>query len=395
MAKAFDLKKQLKLLDKSLLRRLFNEFGVLGEVQWDSLKPHDIAPVIDRWNVLDDEIRRKLEVILQDVNELADERSQRVLVEDIEWRCPEKLAAFAAWSGLHDKALWAYLDARATFDEAAIFARAEALRGGQFSNRWNGLPKQPLDVTEDLKKALEESVRNYYHEKELRGDHCRVHHYRRANGADYFYAYLPEWADKRLGFDATGDLTPRELDYAFHNVFIFEPADGALEIIAKGGKQVQLPLRRAFCKSVLDVTVEDTDPIRRCYELDHLLDHSFLFTTEPEEKIAHVRLRRVKVVPKFDDPVLEGCELRFKESVSLVDFRTAVSKFCLAFNLMPSQLHVVQAGIQIEFLNDGQRRAKTMTFNVSTPNTCDLKSKPDEVRVVGERCIRRWRILRA
>jgi hypothetical protein len=395
MAKAFDLKKQLRLLDKSLLRRLFSELGVLGEVPWDSLKPHDIAPIIDGWNVLDDEIRRQLEVILQDVNELADERSQRVLVEDIEWRCPENLAAFAAWSGLQDKALWAYLDARDAFDQAAIFARAEALRGGQFSNRWNGLEKKPLEVTNDLITKLEESVCGYYREKELRANHCRVNHYRRANGADYFYAYLPEWADKRLGFDKQGDLTPRELEYAFHDVFIFEPADGALEIIAKGGKQVKLPLRRAFCKSVLDVTVEDTDPIRASYELDHLLGPSFAFTTEPDDKISQVRLRRVKVVPNFDDPVLEGCELRLKEKSSLADFRVAVSKFCSAFGLTLSQLHVVQVGIQIEFLSDGHRKGKTMTFNVGYPDTCDLKSKPDEVRVVGERCIRRWGILRA
>lgn len=36
-----------------------------------------------------------------------------------------------------------------------------------------------------------------------------------------------------------------------------------------------------------------------------------------------------------------------------------------------------------------------MTFNVTRPNTCDLKSKPDDMREVGEQCIRRWRILRA
>lgn len=395
MAKPFDLKKQLKLHDKGLLRRLFaDKHRVLTDVPWDGLKPHEVDPIIERWPGVPEDTRRQLEVILQDVNELADERSQKVLVEDIEWRCPDKRTAFAGWKCLHDKALWAYLEAGETFDEAAIFARAEALRGGQFSNRWNSLPKRPLEVTDDLRVALEQSVRDYYHEKELRGDRCRVHHYRRANGADYFYAYLPEWADKRLGFDAEGNLTPRELNYAFHNVFIYEPDDGALEIIAKGGKPVQLPLRRAFCHSVLGVAVEDTDPIRRCYHLDHLLDPSFLFAMEPDDGVTAVRLRRLRVVPSFAAPTLEGCELKLRETASLADVRAAVAKFCSAFDLIPSQLQLVQAGIQIEFQNDGRRRAKTMTFNVSTPNTCDLKSKPDDVRAVGERCIRRWRILR-
>jgi len=100
------------------------------------------------------------------------------------------------------------------------------------------------------------------------------------------------------------------------------------------------------------------------------------------------------VVPGFADPTLEGCELKLRETASLPDVRAAVAKFCSAFDLIPSQLQLVQAGIQIEFQSDGRRRAKTMTFNVSTPNTCDLKSKPDDVRAVGEQCIRRWRILR-
>ncbi|MCZ2340879.1 MAG: hypothetical protein LC104_03680 [Bacteroidales bacterium] len=109
MSKAFDLKKQLKLLDKSPLRRLFAEFGVLADVPWETLKSHDVGPVIQGWGAIDDDTRRKLEVVLQDVNELADERSPRVFVEDLEWRYPTKRDEFAKWSGLHDKALWAYL----------------------------------------------------------------------------------------------------------------------------------------------------------------------------------------------------------------------------------------------------------------------------------------------
>jgi CxxC motif-containing protein len=30
---------------------------------------------------------------------------------------------------------------------------------------------------------------------------------------------------------------------------------------------------------------------------------------------------------------------------------------------------------------------------VSCPNTCDLKSKPEEMQVIGDRCIRTWGIL--
>jgi hypothetical protein len=395
MTKHFDLKKQLKLHDKTLLRRLFvEEHGVLSDLAWDDLRPHDIEPNVEAWNGIPHDVRRKVELILQDVNELADGRTHRVLVEDLEWSHPELKERFTAWPSSADRALWAYLDARLLFDEAAKFARAEAYRGGQFSNRWNSLPKDPLGVTPSLTEALEHGVRDYYREKELRADHCRVHHYRRGNGADYFYAYIPEWADKRLGFDANGELTPRELNYAFHNVFIFEPKDGSLEIIAKGGKKVQMPLRRTFCQSILNLVVKDTDPIKPCYHLDQLMEPSFHFTTEPEDKIAHVWLRRIRFETRVKGSKLHSGILEFGDQVSLREARGLADKFLDAYDYKRTDWSVDQVGIQIEFVGDGSRKRPTMTFHIGLPNTCDLKSKPDEVREVGERCIRRWGILR-
>ena len=73
--------------------------------------------------------------------------------------------------------------AREAFDEAALFARAEALHNGQFAARWNSLPPGEITVTEPIVASLEQSIHDYYWRKELRGRLCRVHHYRRAGGA--------------------------------------------------------------------------------------------------------------------------------------------------------------------------------------------------------------------
>ncbi len=337
------------------------------------------------------ELRKQL--ILQDVNELADERSHKVLTEDLEWRCPDKLETFGEWKSFIDKALWAYLEARQAFDEAAIVARAEALRSGHFANRWNDLPKKKIKLTDKMKEALQEEVRSYYWHKELRGEVCRVHHYPRANGAEFFFAYLPDWPDNRLVFDADGNLTPREESYTFTNVFIYLPSEGAIEIIAKGGKKVHLSLRKAFCKAVLGIEVDDDEPVRATYQLDHLLDPKFAFRTQPEDRIAAVRLQRIRLVPKSGVSAIEYLEPKFLENASHADVMTAINRLLGAYNLNRSQVTVGQVGIQLQFLSDGQRKPKTMTFNVSCPNTCDLKSKPDDVRVVGERCIQSWEIL--
>jgi len=85
---------------------------------WDSIKPHDVGPIVERWEAMPETTRRQLQVILQDVNELGDERSHKVLTEEMEWRFHDKLEAFGAWKSLLDKALWAYLEARTAFAEA-------------------------------------------------------------------------------------------------------------------------------------------------------------------------------------------------------------------------------------------------------------------------------------
>jgi len=392
MGKNFDLRKQLKLHDNGLLRRLFTEQGAMTGVPWDTLRPHEVEPIVTEWEAMDD-ARRHFQVVLQDVNELSDQRGQKVLLEEMQWRCPDRLPEFRALTSPADKALWAYLEARDAFDQAAIFARAEALRTGQFANRWNSLPKQPIKVSPSMITALQDEVHSYYWHKELRGEVCRVHHYSRLGGSEFFFAYLPDWPDKQLIFDADQNLTPREESYAFSNVFVYDPAEGAVELIARGGKKVQLPLRKAFCRAVLGLDVDDDEPIRATYQLDHLLDPGFGFPVDPVDRIAAVRIRRIRLVPKVFVPAIEYLEPKLTETASRVEALSAIDRLIGAYNLHRSQVAVTQVSIQLQFLSDGQRKGKSMTFNVSCPNTCDLKSKPDDMRVIGERCIRRWGIL--
>jgi hypothetical protein len=255
------------------------------------------------------------------------------------------------------------------------------------------LPKKPLVWSLEKQSRLEERVRDYYWEKELRGGVCKVNHYTRAGGAEYFFAYLPNWPEKQLIFDSDQNLTPREETYAFHNVFVFQPSEGCIELMARGGKQVQLRLRQAFCQAALDVEVADDEPIRASYKLDQLLDPGFAFETQPEDMLAAVRLRRIRIVPRVAVLPIEYLELKFSESATRSETLAVINSHLAAHRLNPSQVSVPQASIQLQFMGDGERKGKKLTINVSYPNTSDLKSKPDDVRIIGERCIRRWGIL--
>lgn len=389
----FDLKKQLTIHDRGLLQQLLGSEPSMNAVEWDTLPKSDIAPLISAWEAMDDAKKRHYQVILQDVQHLAEPKGLKVLIEELQWRHPDKLATIAGQSSPADKALWAYQNATDAFDSAAIFARAEALRNGQQANIWNSLPKQPIAVTSDKLTSLEQQIRSYYWSREMRGELCKVHQYDRHDGSQYFFAYLPDWPDKRLCFDEQEQLTPREDAYAFSNAFVFEPSLGTIELIAKGGKKVQNELRRAFCQSMLGIEVDDEDPIKPVYRLDQLLDSNFAFTTEARERIADVRLRRMRIVPRVNVPHIEQVEFKFREATDLASIRSILAVQLAAMQLSFDQISVMQAAVQFQFMGDGSRKGKTMMVNVSCPNTCDLKSKPEEQELIGRACFVRWGII--
>jgi hypothetical protein len=389
----FDLKRQLKIHDRALLKELFSNEPPMSGVDWQATPTSDIEPIAFAWEKLEDSKRRHFQVILQDVQHLADLKGQKVLIEELEWRHSDKLEAFSKLKSPADKALWAYLHAHEAFDAAAIFARAEALRGGQQANIWNSLPKQSIAVTEEKLNSFKDQIRDFYWNKELRGKVCQVHHYDRKDGSQYFFAYLPDWPDKRLCFDEDENLTPREEAYAFSNAFVFDPRLGTIELIAKGGRKVQNELRRAFCQSMLGIEVDDEDPVKPVYHLDLLLDENFTFTTQPSEHIESVRLRRIRIVPLVYTGDVEQMEFRFGEDSDLPSIRSTLADQLAPLGVDFDQVSVTQAGIQFAFLSDGNRKGKTMTVNVSCPNTCDLKSKPEEQEAIGKSCFVRWGVI--
>jgi hypothetical protein len=89
-------------------------------------------------------------------------------------------------------------------------------------------------------------------------------------------------------------------------------------------------------------------------------------------------------------PAVEYIEPKLLETASHGEVMGALYRLLDAMGLDRTQVSVAQVSIQLVFLGDGSRKGKSMTFRVSCPASCDLKSKPDDVRVVGERCMKRW-----
>lgn len=162
MTKPFDPRKVLKHISNPLLRQFFTRRGELADVPWDELTEHKIEPIFEAWQALPERQKLEVQVILRDINELADHRGLAVLAEEILWRCPERADEFKAQESKADKAMWVYLNIPGAFEEAAMFARADALAAGRYWSRRNGLPKREIVVDQTMREGLAQALTSYY-----------------------------------------------------------------------------------------------------------------------------------------------------------------------------------------------------------------------------------------
>jgi hypothetical protein len=391
--KPFDPIRLLKELSSELLRELFVHEGIDDFLLRRDSAGNEPGVVHSDWDSLSDVDREKLYVSLPEIHALSHEAGLRVLAEQLEWICPENVSEFQAIESRADKVLWAWLYARDAFEEAAIFVRADTLAAGRYWKRWNGLPPKPITVTDEQTSRLQDALRDYYWPRELRGQYCRVHHYSRCNGIDYFFAYLDDWPDRTLVFDLRGQMESRSERFAFTNIFAYDPAHGCIDLLAKGGRSVHLKLRELFCRSVLKLEVEDEKPLMPAYQLNSLLADDLALPTDPADGIAAVRISRIRIAPKGGDRPVRYEEIGFHQDATLTIVRNELNRLLRHLNLSRDQVTVSEAAFQLHFQSSGRSRARTMSFYVSSPNSCDLKSKSEEMRAIGERCLRNWRIL--
>jgi len=389
MARQFDPRKVLRDVSNGLLRTFFESRGVLREVPWDRMGETQIEPVFAAWQNMPEPDRLAVQVILQDVNELADERGLNVLVEEVRRGAPQRLPEMAALDGRHDRAMWVYLNLPEAFDEAAMFARADALAAGRYWIKCNSLPKKELVADEKLRTSLADALTEFYWPAQMRGQHCSVEHYRRANGTDYFFAYLDDYPDSHIIFDDNGRMQKRSDRSAFTNVFAYCPDGGTLELFARGGRKVIVPLQSLFCKSVLDTDVDPADPQESAFQLDHLKNRNVALPTDPQDRIAEVQVRslRLEVVGAPRRRITLDADPQGHRG----DIYQMVERYLNAAALPLAKLRVTHAKFCLTFMHEGPGRARTLTFNVGL-NSCDLKSKPEDMRAVGERCLKLWGI---
>lgn len=391
MARHFDPRMILRQVSNHLLKACFERLGCLRELPWKDLKKRQIEPVFDAWQALPEKPRRAVHSALYGVHELATEQGMRVLVSELNYRCPTLIDEFESITSRADRAMWVYLNAPSAFDEAAVFARADSLKSGRYWIKRSDVPKQRIEFDDGLKARLEVALVAFYVPLQARGHKCKIEYYKRSGDAHYFFAYLDDYPDAPMVLGENGDFRRQPGLYAFDNVFVYSDAEGSLDMYAQCDRPTRIALQSTFCKALLGTDLGPDSKAPAAYSLSPLLNSDFTLPTEPSDGIARAKVLKLRVEPV--DGRRRRITLEADPEAPGYDIQRMINSYVVNKDRPISSFVATQARFQIEFMPDGNRRPKKLFIEISCPSSCDLKSKPEELRLIGERCLKRWGIM--
>lgn len=386
MARQYAPRAFLRHVPTPLLRRFFERERIPLALAWDP-EP-DVEAVYDAWQGLSADNQVRAEQMFRAVHDLADPVTARTLAAEAAFQGYD-LSALPADYGPHATALWVLLTYPTTFHQVLRLRQADHLPG-RYWHRVPGLPTRPPDASAAARHRLGLEIAGFYRAAQGRGHRVTPEHYRRANGEHYFFCYPDDYTHTLVGHDERGTLRRTAVRPAFEVVFVFDPAAGALETFVRDAKWVRQRLEEMFCETILDTLPPVENPRRPPYELDVLLDRSAPLATDPADGVRDVRVRKLRVS-------LPGTRRRAVLEANPDGPPSDVYDF-LEEAFPPDryprhELHVTQATFALTYPGpDGADRV--LTFEVSYPNSCSLKSKTDDQRALGEKCLRRWGIAR-
>lgn len=186
-------------------------------------------------------------------------------------------------------------------------------------------------------------------------------------------------------------LSQRIARPAVEAALLYTSATGELDVISKGGKQQRSALAAAFCEHMLaaDPSVEPVRP--RQYDL-HSLARRRSFPTKPSDAIREVEVTRLRLVLDQKEGAVLSLEKARGEGRSIWDL--ARDEFGAADPLRNGHA-VRQARLAVTFEpRDGRKRPSVINVDISVPNRCNLKEHKERERLIAERYLGEWGLLK-
>lgn len=373
MASQYSHLQFFRRVPNALLADYFESQGAALGIDWGELGETDGEPILRAFSKLAADKQSEIEAEFQDVHALACDGGIGALVDEAAFhRDAAFVDAMEAVEGFHAKVMWAFLKKPSYWRGATMFLHADNVAPSYWKKR-NDLPSiapqvEPKDIT-----ALATAVSGVF-SKEGRGKNCKVEPYRR-HEKEYFFAYPEDFAQSGVEW-VSNTLKTLAHHPAFEIIFVYCEAEGSLDIYApKNGKAVP-ELQKIFAKAILKLdTLADGTIDKRVYNLEPLADANFEFKFSSESGINKAVVTKMRLTLK------SGSRRRIQLEADTGLNSMAV--YDLLKELKPPPYLITLISIKVIFETAPGKRARTKTFNITYPNSCNLNHEGKDGLIRG------------
>lgn len=355
-------------------------------VDWTANNADVVRPLLRAVDEMADSDRARVILDAERVDAMADEGGQTAIYGVVGDR-----ALLDNLCNAHDRALWLFLTDPTAFQHAEEARYADERRQGRM---WDGFVVPEGMAIRDTPANLE-SLKSAVLQQFEAGN----------VDVDIFRRTRPSFDDDRALVQATiyrdgpaddflefenGALVRRPRRPVFEAALTYEPSTGVLEVVA-GEREVRADIARIFLGELAGEEFKGEKIPLRYYDLSRLL-WPFDFPTDPEDGIESVQVKLLRLMPIDSPSERYTLECLRKANRSIWD--AAADRFDSS-NPLDGGYLVTQVRLTIRFhAAAGNRRSKTLPLTITMPNGCDLKGKTERERLIGEKYLQRWGLLR-
>lgn len=255
------------------------------------------------------------------------------------------------------------------------------------SSRLTEMPPLPEDWDPDAcSEEIKMSISKYYSATEGRGQNCEID-FEEIAGKHYWFVYLENYPDFELGFDDSEKLGPQMRRPVFTISCRYDERDRTMEIAGVTKEQTLEKVKDIFTSAIFGIEFKDVG-VKRSYKLKHLLAPDHHFEPQLDLGVAACKLKSVKLNTRGRAGLT--LQIGLGGDCSHKHLQMCVESFMKAEGISDDSVHVKSAKLQIVFVPEPGRRAKTLTFTVNDLYSTDLKS--DWKSGIARQCLKRWEI---
>ena len=359
-----------------------------GKFMWPHADNDHVKPLLKAVDEMDRDEYEILRHNAERINEMTDEEGQTALLSVL----PDT-STFNALANSHDRATWVFNNDNDSFRRAEETRYANHNRLGRM---WDGFigPKGKTVASSDIDlEAFRSRLAADVFGKDTK---MKIEAYSRESEdedgvvttVDQIVVYKEGLPDSYKALEKD-EIVVKIRRPVYEIVICYESESGEIEVIARDREQRET-VARLFSETLLGTRIDAVRLPLKKYDISSLVAPR-TFPTDPEDGIESVEVVSLTLKP-MDGEGRITFDYLSKYSGSIYG---RVNEWLQQNNPLKGGFYLTQAKIVVKFHpTEGERRGKSLPVKITMPNRCDLKSRTEKERLIGEKYLARWKLVK-